>query len=146
VGGIGKDARGGAEAAPLYEWGGHSPDGARDFDRRRPGWPLPIHELLVKNRVNAVFHGHDHLFVKQDLDGVVYQAVPQPGHARYDNTRSAADYGYKSGVILGSSGHLRVKVGAGRATVDYVRAYLPTDEGGGRANGAVAHSYELAPR
>ncbi len=146
VGGFGKDARGGAEAASLFEWGGHDPDGADVFKTKRPGWPMPIHELLVKNRVNAVFHGHDHLFVKQELDGIVYQEVPQPGHPRYDNTRSAVEYGYKSGTLLGSSGHLRVRVSGEKATVEYVRAFLPADENGGRRNGAVAFAYEVRPR
>ncbi|HMV46563.1 MAG TPA: hypothetical protein PLD20_05060 [Blastocatellia bacterium] len=46
----------------------------------RPGWELPIHQLLVKHKVSAVFHGHDHLFAKEELDGIVYQEVSQPGH------------------------------------------------------------------
>jgi predicted phosphodiesterase len=146
VGGIGKDARGGAEAAPLYEWGGHNADGADVFKEKRPDWPMPIHELLMKNHVNVVFHGHDHLYVKQELDGIVYQEVPQPGYPRYDNTRSADEYGYKVGTIFGSSGHLRVRVSAEKATVDYVRAFLPVDENGSRKNGAVASTYELRPR
>ena len=146
VGGNGKDSRGGIEAAPLYEWGGHNPDGTEAFKEKRPGWPMPIHELLVKNHVNIVFHGHDHLFVKQDLDGVVYQEVPQPGHPRYDNTRSADEYGYKNGVLLGSSGHLRVRTEGARATVDYVRSVLPADETAIRKNGAVSFSYETQPR
>jgi hypothetical protein len=146
VGGIGRDARGGAEAAPLYEWGGQEPDGASVFAAKRAGWPLPIHQLLLKHRVNIVFHGHDHLYVKQDLDGIVYQEVPQPGHARYDNTRSAAEYGYKSGTIQGSSGHLRVEVRPGKAQVEYVRAHLPSDENASRTNGAVSHRYEVSAR
>jgi hypothetical protein len=146
VGGQGKDARGGAEAAKLYEWGGQSPEGISLFAQKRAGWPMPIHELLVKNRVNAVFHGHDHLYVHQELDGVVYQEVPQPGHARYDNTRSASEYGYQSGTLLGSSGHLRVQVGPEKAVVEYVRAYLPADERGDRRNAAVSHRYELLPK
>ncbi len=146
VGGFGKDARGGAEAAPLYEWGGRDESGANVFVDKRPGWPMPIHDLLVKNRVSAVFHGHDHLFVKQELDGIVYQEVPQPGHARYDNTRSAEEYGYRSGVLLGSSGHLRVRVEPAKAVVEYVRAFLPSDERGEQRNGAVSHRYEILPR
>lgn len=146
VGGSGKDARGGVEAAPLYEWGGHNPDGADVFREKRPGWPLPIHDLLVKNHVNIVFHGHDHLFVKQELDGIVYQEVPQPGQPRYDNTRSAGEYGYKSGTLLGSSGHLRIRVDANKATVEYVRAYLPSDESAKRKNGTVDCRYEVTPR
>jgi predicted phosphodiesterase len=146
VGGLGKDARGGAEAAPLYEWGGHNPDGADLFHEKRPGWPMPIHDLLVKNHVNIVFHGHDHLFVKQDLDGIVYQEVPQPGFSRPGNTRSAEEYGYKSGVLLGSSGHLRVSVSATKCVVDYVRAILPSDENATSRNRAVAFTYEVKPR
>jgi hypothetical protein len=111
---------GGAEAAPFYEWGGRNPDGSDGFKQNRPGWPAPIHPLLVQSRVNIVFHGHDHLYAKQDLDGIVYQEVPQPGDPK-GSTRSAAEYGYKGGVILGSSGHMRVTVSASQATVEYVR-------------------------
>jgi predicted phosphodiesterase len=143
VGGIGRDARGGAEAAPLYEWGGHEPDGTDAFAAKRPGWPLPIHQLLKQHRVNIVFHGHDHLYVKQDHDGIVYQEVPQPGHARYDNTRSAEEYGYKSGTVQGSSGHLRVQVREGGAVVEYVRSYLPADENASRVNASVSHRYQV---
>lgn len=146
VGGLGKDARGGAESAPLYEWGGHEADGTERFKEKRPGWPMSIHALLVKHHVNAVFHGHDHLYARQELDGIVYQAVPQPGHPRDELMRSAAEYGYVGGVLLGSSGHLRVRVEAGKATVEYVRAYLPAAESETRRNGAVSQRYELAPR
>jgi len=146
VGGFGKDSRGGAEAAPLYEWGGRDPDGTDIFAAKRPGWPMPIHDLLVKNHVSIVFHGHDHLFAKQDLDGIVYQEVPQPGYPRHDNTRSAGEYGYRDGVILGSSGHVRVRVGGDKVTVDYVRAFLPADESAGRRNAAIDFSYEVRPR
>jgi hypothetical protein len=121
VGGADSQCRGGAEAAPLFEWGGRNADGSDGFQQNRPGWPMPIHQLLVQNHVSIVFHGHDHLYAKQDLDRIVYQEVPQPGDPR-GNTRSAAEYGYLSGIILGSSGHLRVVVSASQATVDYVRA------------------------
>jgi hypothetical protein len=146
VGGIGKDARGGSEAASLYEWGGHEPDGADVVKTMRPGWPMPSHELLLKNQVNIVFHGHDHLFVKQDLDGIVYQEVPRPGHPRYDNTRSADEYGDKSGTLLGSSGHRRVKIEAAKATVEYIRAFLPADETSTRQNASVATRDEVRPK
>ena len=59
-----------------------------------PAGRMPIHDLLVANHVTAVFHGHDHLFVKQDLDGIIYQEVPQPSAARANATNSAAEYGY----------------------------------------------------
>jgi len=126
VGGLDRQGRGGVEAAPFYEWGGKNADGTEGFKQNRPGWPMPIHQLLVKNHVNIVFHGHDHLYAKQELDGIVYQEVPQPGDPRGD-TRSAADYGYKNGDILGSSGYLRVNVSPDKITSEYHRTnILPT--------------------
>ena len=120
VGGLDRQGRGGVEAAPFYEWGGKNADGTDGFKQNRPGWPLPIHQLLLKNKVSMVFHGHDHLYARQELDGLVYQEVPQPGDPR-GNTRSAAEYGYQSGKILGSSGYLRVTISASNTKVDYVR-------------------------
>jgi hypothetical protein len=84
---------------------------------------MPIHQLLVRNKVDIVFHGHDHFYARQELDGIIYQEVPQPGYP--GNGRpppSAAEYGYQNGVMLGSSGHVRVNVSPGTVTVDYVKA------------------------
>ncbi len=144
IGGIDRSARGGIAAAKLYEWGGRNADGTDGFKTHRPGWEMPIHQLLVKHKVSAVFHGHDHLFAKEELDGIVYQEVPQPGHPRYDSPRNAAEYGYTGSVIQGSAGHLRVKVSAAKAEVDYVRSYLPSDERGQQKNGTASYSYALA--
>ena len=143
VGGRDKDARGGIESAGYYEWGGKNQDGSVGFDQQRSGWGLPIHHLMVKNRVSAMFHGHDHVFVKQDLDGIVYQECPQPSINRYDNTQLAQDYGYVNGKVIGSSGHLRVTVTTEKTTVEYVRAYLPKDENSARQNGQVAYAYTM---
>ncbi|MEI6035087.1 MAG: metallophosphoesterase [Verrucomicrobiae bacterium] len=141
VGGANDQARGGAEAAPLYEWGGKNPDGTDGFAQNRPGWPAPIHELLVNNNVSIVFHGHDHLYARQDLDGIVYQEVPQPGYPGDGKVpRSAEEYGYLTGTILGSSGHLRVKVSPDSTVVDYVRSSL--DDAGPPP---VAHSFAVKP-
>mgnify|MGYP000101815124 CR=1 FL=1 len=144
VGGVGRDARGGVNTAPFMEWGGKNADGSDGFAQHRPNWKMPIHQLFVKNGVSAVFHGHDHLFAKEELDGIVYQDVPQPSNPS-GGTRSAEEYGY-TGVILGSSGHLRVTVDPKQATVEYVRASVPglTRERG--ENGSIAHRYTLAPR
>jgi hypothetical protein len=141
VGGADKDGRGGTEVAKLYEWGGQNLDGAYEFDAQRPGWGMPIHQLLVANHVNAVFHGHDHLFVHQELDGIIYQECPQPGAAHADNTNNATEYGYVNGDAIAGTGHIRVVVTPNQVTVDYVRAYLPKDEKSGRQNGQVDYSY-----
>ncbi|HEX8911559.1 MAG TPA: metallophosphoesterase, partial [Humisphaera sp.] len=134
VGGSLKEARGGAEAAPFFEWGGKGVDGADEFAARRPGWAAPIHALLVKANVSVVFHGHDHLYARQSLDGVAYVEVPQPSNPKGDNAaRSARDYGYATGTILGSPGHVRVRIAAGGATVEYVRSAADDPSTNGRA-------------
>jgi len=143
VGGNNTDARGGIEAVPFFEWGGKNADGSDGFEAHRPGWGKPIHQLLVENHVSALFHGHDHVFVKQDLDGIVYQECPQPSMTRYDNVQLAQDYGYVNGNVYSSSGHLRVTVTAGQTTVEYVRAYLPKDETSTQQNGQVAFTYTI---
>lgn len=146
VGGADQNNRGGSEAAPFWEWGGKSADGKFDFGKYRPGWEKPIHQLLIDHGVQIVFHGHDHIFAKQDLDGIVYQEVPQPSHSRIGNTRTAAEYGYLSGEIQPSSGHLRIRVAPDQSRVDYVRSYLPKDEDARRRNGEVSYTYEVHPK
>jgi predicted phosphodiesterase len=138
VGGADRQGRGGVEVAPFYEWGGKNADGTEGFAAHRPGWAMPIHQLLVTNHVTAVFHGHDHLYAKQELGGIVYQEVPQPGDPK-GSTRSAAEYGYKSGVILASSGYLRVTVLTAQAKVEYVKT-SPT------GTPTVTDSYVVKPR
>ncbi|MFC1597427.1 hypothetical protein ACFL5Q_05755 [Planctomycetota bacterium] len=132
------------EAARFFEWGGRGLDGRYEFDARRRGWEKPIHQLLVDNKVSVVFHGHDHFFAKQELDGIVYQLVPQPGHDRYGSVRSAREYGYVEGEILAGSGHLRVSVSPQEAVVDFILSVLPEDERGSQRNAAVAYSYSIA--
>jgi hypothetical protein len=145
VGGLDGQMRGGVEAAPYFEWGGRNADGSDGFGARRPGWSRPIHALLAENRVTAVFHGHDHLYARQSLDGIVYQAVPQPSAA---NTTSgpnlARDYHYASGTILSSSGHLRVTVAPEGVRAEYVRAWLPKDETVQRRNAQVDDAWTVA--
>ena len=146
VGGLDKQGRGGAEAAPFGDWGGKNADGTDGFKEHRAGWEISIHQLLVRNHVSIVFHGHDHLFAKQDLDGIVYQEVPQPGFPGLGSPRAAAEYGYKDGTILGGCGHLRVAVSESKAMVEYVRAVLPKDEDRSQKNGQVDCAYEVPIR
>ena len=140
VGGADRNNRGGVASAPYFEWGGKELDGTSTFAKNRPNWEMPIHDLLVKHDVSIVFHGHDHLYAKEELDGIIYQAVPQPGHLRFGKVRSAQEYGY-AGEVISSSGHLRVSVASDSARVDYVRAYLPKDETSRRSNGEISSSY-----
>jgi uncharacterized repeat protein (TIGR02543 family) len=139
TGGVIPYGRGGVGAAPYFEWGGLNWDGTDGFATERPGWEMPIHDLLVANGVNILFHGHDHFFSKEELDGIVYLEVPKP-----DDNTNATDYradggGYPTGDNLDACGHIRVTVSADNVTVDYVRAYLP----GGGTNGEIAYSYTI---
>ncbi len=112
--------RGGVEFAKLYEWGGDNTDGTYGFDAKRPGWGEPIHKLLVDNKVDAVFKGHDHFYSKQELDGLIYQTVPQPSHPG-DKVNTAEEYGYVSGETIGGSGHVSVRVSTSTVTVEFVQ-------------------------
>lgn len=121
VGGLDRQGRGGAEAVPFLEWGGRDPDGRTTFAEQRPGWPMPIHELLRKHGVTAVFHGHDHFYARQEVDGILYQLVPQPGHPGAGSHVRAREYGYLSGDIQPGAGYLRVNVSATGPAIAFVR-------------------------
>jgi hypothetical protein len=100
---------------------------------------------MVANGVSVFFQGHDHLFAKEELDGVIYQEVPMPSDSTYiigvrDNGDSY------TGVTLDGSGHVRVRVTPDSARVDYVRSYLPADENATHANREIAYSYKVLPR
>jgi len=117
--------RGGIENAKLYEWGGYNQKGIWEFDKMRPNWEMPIHDVMVKNGVKIFFQGHDHLFAKQELDGVIYQSVPNPADDTYTAFNQDA---YNSGDILPNSGFLKVTVSPDQVKVDYIRSFLPKDE------------------
>ena len=99
--------RGGIERETRYEWGGYTDEGVWEFDEQRPDWDLPIHQLMVENGVTIFFQAHDHIFARQELDGVVYQSVPNPADDTYEGRNKNA---YLSGDILDSSGYLHVTV------------------------------------
>jgi predicted phosphodiesterase len=140
------DGRGGVEFADLYEWGGNNLNGTRGFETNRPGWYKPIKDLLTENRVSIFFHGHDHFFGMQQKNCLYYQEIPQPSHPNFTSIGQAIKYGYKEGVILPGSGHIRVTVDGNGAKVDYVRAYLPKNENGSRKNKDVAATYYIATK
>ena len=107
--------RGGIELANTFEWG----DAAHLSDHRP--WDKTIHQLMVDNHVTIFFQGHDHIFVKQELDGVIYQTLPEPANPDYSWENEAA---YQTGDKFPNSGHVRVTVAPEGVTVDYVRSYL----------------------
>jgi hypothetical protein len=142
TGGTTDYVRGGALGAKYCEWGGYDTDGTTwRFDTQRPGWAMPVHNLLSERGVTAFFHGHDHVFAKEELDGVVYQECPHAANPDYGSGFSSNATDYAGAVLVNNSGHLRVTVSPTLVTVDYVRAYLPGDG----TNASVAYTYTISP-
>ncbi len=140
---ISGQGRGGINQAKLYEWGGKDSKGNSVFANKRPGWSKPIHQLMVDNGVDIFFQGHDHVFARELLDGIVYQALPMPSDSTYEIGKLANADAYTQDT-LGGSGHLRVQVTNQCVTVDFVQAYLPKDTFNlQQKNRQIAFSYTL---
>jgi hypothetical protein len=132
--------RGGVEVSTNYEWGGQDPKGISTFAKERPNWSLPIHDLMVKNGVSIFFQGHDHIFVHQERDGLVYQSMPNPADDTFSMFNEAA---YKTGTKAPNSGHVRVTVNPTEAKVEYFLAARSIDTS--RKNLEIAHTYTVKP-
>ncbi len=135
--------RGGCEGAPYFEWGGKNADGSEGFaDRRSTVYgadAVPIRQLMMENGVSAYFHGHDHQYVYETCDGMVYQEVPSPGMTGSGfNVYTQGDHGtYNTVKILPNSGHLRISVTPTLATVDYISSSSTSQ--------TVNYTYTIAP-
>ena len=132
--------RGGVADAGGWEWGGFDDKGRYQFPARRPEWPQPIHQLLASNGVTVFFQGHDHLFAREQLDGVVYQELPCPADFTYTAFNADA---YAGGDVFPNSGYVRVTVAESEVTVDYIRTFLPADENAERTSGMLQYSYRI---
>lgn len=130
--------RGGIDDAPYYEWGGKSANGTWGFDTKRPGWDMPIHQLMVTNRVTMFIQGHDHIFVREELDGVTYLTLPIPADNKYALYNADA---YPNAIYkTNNSGYVRFTVSPENTKVDYVRTFL-TNEPPERVSGMVDYSF-----
>ncbi|MEI6088830.1 MAG: metallophosphoesterase [bacterium] len=139
--------RGAVSTAMLYEWGGWEDTKKTKwgFSKSRPGWDKPIHQLMVDNGVNIFFQGHDHLFAKEELDGVVYQEVPMPSDSTYEIGVLANADAYTD-LTMDGAGYLKVTVSDPEVKVDYIKSYLPQDETDSLKNGMLSYSYTVKSR
>ena len=96
---------------------------------------------MAKYGVSIFFQGHDHLFVRQQKDGVIYQETPTPADPNYASPNDSA---YRSGDHLPAAGHLRVTVSPQDVKVEYVRSWLPQDENAEHKQDQVAFTYSVA--
>ena len=142
--------RGGIEVVKYLEMGGYNLDGTWGFDKARPGWAMPIHQLLVANHVSAYFHGHDHLYARQDQDGIVYQTGPQPSRSATTLVDPkigdlSKEYHYEHGTVLAGTGYLRVTVSPREAKGEFVQSWVPAKQDATHRDGMVADSYSIKP-
>ena len=96
----------------------------------------------METGVSAYFHGHDHQYVYEKRDGVVYQECPSAGNMAngFGGIYSEGDHGeYQTikQISTQSTGHLRITVDSDRATVDYVSS--------NSSSGAISYTYTIAP-
>ncbi|MEI7850954.1 MAG: metallophosphoesterase [Kiritimatiellales bacterium] len=133
--------RGGVKQADLYEWGGKGRGGSSEFKTKRPGWELPIHQLMAKNKVTIFFQGHDHIFAREKLDGVIYQTLPDPANTNPDSSNVAA---YPGADIFPNSGRVRVSVSPEKVQVEYVASRLPQDSTAEHPDGEIIFKYDIS--
>lgn len=161
---INGNGRGAASIVGDQEWGGEP-----GFAANRPGWEKPIHQLFADTKVTIFFQGHDHMYAREKVDGVVYQEVPNPGDNSYfayncdayapDSIIWQGPAGYGAydasyGVRLPNTGFLDVSVSADHVQVSYVRTYRAVDLQtnpnrvfkGTEANGEAAFTYSIPPQ
>ena len=135
--------RGGAEAAAYFEWGGLNADDSYGYSAHRDPaefGTVPIHQLMIANGVSAYFHGHDHQYVYEIRDGIVYQEMPSPSMSGsgFSGIYSEGDHGtYETIDMLPNSGHLLVTVTPTGALVEYISS--------SNTSGTVNTSYSIAP-
>ncbi len=142
VGGTQNYSRGGKNGAPFAEWGGYEVDGVSyGFAVHRPGWEQPIHNLFREANVTIFFHGHDHVYAVEELDGIIYQLLPHAASSNPAFVRGFAGnaVNYSTAHMEDNSGYLRVRVAEEEVRVQYVRSMPP----GAGNNGIVQHEYVI---
>lgn len=132
--------RGGEQIANLYEWGGYDQKGAYLFDQKRPGWGKPIQQVMKDTGVTVFFQGHDHLFARETVDGVVYQTLPKPAENIADQQNNFSAYP-NADVVL-NSGFLNVSVTDDNVQIDYFRNYFVAS-GSQETNTGIVYSYTV---
>ena len=135
--------RGGAEAAGYFEWGGLNANGTEGFAANRDAEDFgstPIHQMFLEYGVSAYFHGHDHQYVYERRDNIVYQEMPSAGGMTgFSGIYSEGVYDdYETISIVQSPGYLRLSVGSENTLVEYVSSASGT-------NGTVMDYYTIEP-
>ena len=136
--------RGGAAAADFFEWGGKNANGTDGFAEHRPTFTHgPIQQIMLDSGVTGYYHGHDHQYAYELVDGIHYLSMPAPGMtgSGFNLYTEGANNG-ETIKVLPNSGHIRVTVDPTQniATSEYVRS----DQSVPANNGVVSHTYTMA--
>lgn len=132
------NVRGSSQITSLFEWGGHERNGRYLFDKYRPEFDMPIHDLMVENDVDIFFQGHDHIYAREVIDGIVYQTLPKPAESVPDIQNNLDAYG---DVVQINSGYLEVYVEPDYVQVDYKRMIVSSDHDSDATG--IVNSYRL---
>lgn len=144
--------RGGVEGAYFCEWGGYNftrndntnAIGPWLFDERRPDFEMPVHQMMAANGVTLFFHGHDHQYAREELDGVAYVEIPHPAKLTQDSGFNyyQVDYDHPTGgvtqAVATNSGYIRVHVAQDEVFFEYVHNTTTSS-----TNGQVADSHTI---
>ncbi len=129
---------GGANSANLVEMGGYNEAGTTyQWATERSGWGSdPVHQMMVANGVSAFFHGHDHQYAYEQLNGMVYQSVPSASFTGSFGIYTTGN-GYTTWADSSQNpGYLKVTVGPSQTHVDFIRT----------SSGASVYAYDIAPK
>jgi hypothetical protein len=118
---------------PTFEWGGENEAGEYEYisggrrDTAGGQWTHgSIHEMFIAHFVTAVFKGHDHVYVEQELDGIKYITCPTLGRgsnrdAMYGDVGGFYESGdYSKGTKVNNYGYIRVAVDPDEVTISYI--------------------------
>jgi hypothetical protein len=118
---------------PTFEWGGENDRGENEYrhggrrDTDGGHWAHgSIHDMLVANRVTAVFKGHDHVYVEQELDGIKYITCPTLCNACSRDEMYADDGGfytagnYSEGIRVDNYGYIKAEVNPNEVIIRYI--------------------------
>ncbi len=95
---------------------------------------------------DALFVALDPFWFSDERKGDIWSRSLGETQYHWLRPRSATEYGYLSGKILGAPGYMRITVAPDNVTAELVRSYLPENESSDRRNHEVAFSYSIPAR
>ena len=95
---------------------------------------------MADTNVTVFFQGHDHVFAREVVDGVVYQTLPKSAETEPD-AQNNFKY-YPNADLLLNSGFLSVTVSPEKVSIGYYRSYFVSTEAQ-TGNTGLVYSYDI---